>query len=887
VKLRVLFVVFAIISLASGLPVAAQTNSVIGQFTSSSQESFAGGISGDGRFVVFESKSDLATEDPRNSDGNSEIFIWDFAQRRIFQITDTKAVLKNTFGTATQDNIKIDIVNKRPVISQNGRWIAFASNATASIISPGDLLNPGSFDGNFYNTQTPLPVGAQCPAPTPTPTPTATPSPTPTPTGTPAPTPTPVSTPFYNPLSCDANMEVWLYEIPIPPNADLSSGDEVPLFNLSGGAFTRATNSKPSRFPQDGTTTRAPFIADDNHDASIDDDGSVVAFVSTRDLVPCVGNAFPSDDNDDIFTFVRGGTAICSGTTTSDPGLNQVTRTPRDIITNPVYNKNPTISADGSRVLFASTGDDPIDDPANATNFDSGSNPLASRNEEVFFSDLDPNGAPSALGIKRQVTTTTPVGAGDIINSLEYGKRMSRNGNLIAFDSRADLGGTPPGANHSSFATYLYDATANTFRQIGPRSDADSEAIGGDVPRYPSFTDYDANGAPATLMLETRLNIKPDGTMPTTESDGLNPIDNRPVQIYTYPLDDPPTTAIFSRVTKFPISNTFLAQTQPLTSDFSSRSAFNLGLTELGGGNGDLLSEVYYLYIPAVTAETTETLSFATGASDLPVLPTSSASPTPTPSPSPTATPVPTPTPSPSPTPVTPAAVQGISPGMLAILHYDAGLANIIPRTATGSLTRTFNLPMELSGVSMTINGYACGMKSVSSTSITFVVPPALPTVLTGTFLPVVINNQGTAIKGFVTIVPARPDIFSSTFGPGGRAQATNVTNRVHRTEPFTVTTIKVKGGTRVPTVLRLRITGVAGAAADNFKIRMGNETIQGTTVVLTGGVIVEPGVYTVDFLLPAGLNGDGDVPIIVDVFSGTTTFSSRLDDTAPRIRIL
>jgi hypothetical protein len=150
-----------------------------------------------------------------------------------------------------------------------------------------------------------------------------------------------------------------------------------------------------------------------------------------------------------------------------------------------------------------------------------------------------------------------------------------------------------------------------------------------------------------------------------------------------------------------------------------------------------------------------------------------------------------------------------------------------------------------------------------------------------------VINNQGTAIKGFVTIVPARPDIFSSTFGPGGRAQATNVTNRVHRTEPFTVTTIKVKGGTRVPTVLRLRITGVAGAAADNFKIRMGNETIQGTTVVLTGGVIVEPGVYTVDFLLPAGLNGDGDVPIIVDVFSGTTTFSSRLDDTAPRIRIL
>src|SRR5262245_56409010 len=74
--------------------VSAQVDSLVGQFTSSSlSSSFGGSISGNGRFVVFESRGDLATENPRNADGNLEIFLWDYAQRRIFQITDTKDLL--------------------------------------------------------------------------------------------------------------------------------------------------------------------------------------------------------------------------------------------------------------------------------------------------------------------------------------------------------------------------------------------------------------------------------------------------------------------------------------------------------------------------------------------------------------------------------------------------------------------------------------------------------------------------------------------------------------------------------------------------------------------------------------------------------------------------
>ena len=193
---------------------------------------------------------------------------------------------------------------------------------------------------------------------------------------------------------------------------------------------------------------------------------------------------------------------------------------------------------------------------------------------------------------------------------------------------------------------------------------------------------------------------------------------------------------------------------------------------------------------------------------------------------------------------------------------------------------------MSLSGVTMTIGGHTVGLKSVDSNMIEFVVPRALPNALAGTNYPVVINNNGSVIKGWVTIVPARPDIFSSVFGPGGRAQALNVVNRVHTPEPFTVTTVEVRGGDRVPSLIRLRVTGVEGTTAANFSIRIGSQTITGTAVK-SGGVLVEPGVYYVDFELPAALNGAGDQPIVVTILAGSASFSSRLDDTAPRVRIL
>ena len=841
----------AIILLFSSVSSAsAQADSVIGQVTSSTAESFAGGISGDGRFIVFESTGDLATyrgenNEINNADGNREIFLFDYAQRRIFQITNTKALLKDTTKAPTFDNVRVNIANIRPVISRlpddNGNyWIAFSSNATTSTPTSVNATNPGNFDGNAFTTGT--------------------------------------GTNTTNPLTTDGNTEMWLYRVPtVTPVADLSLGEEIPLTLLSGGPFTLITNTLPSRLPVAGTTTTTPIIADDNHDSSIDDKGAAISFTSNRDVVPCptppatatCGNASPNFDNDEIYSYVRVGGA-----------LTQISASTRGTVGNPIYNANSTITnlaAGGWRVVFLSNANNPIPGMT-------GSN--ADNNEEVFYADLTNAGALATT--RRQVTTTARTNPGDVVNVLNYGRRMSRDGRYIAFDSFADLAGEHSGANQPGFATYIFDTTAatNAFRRVLARSDADSGAFAGDTQRYPGFTDNDANGAPSTLVLSTRMNIKPDGTIPTTATEGLNNVPERPVQIYSLPLAVS-STSIFTRLTKLPNPIFFLASIQPLPSDQRKRLPFNLAQTETGTGNPDLSSEVYYSVLPEVVSQSASTFNFATGASRIPV--TASPVPTPSPTATPTATPTPSPggTPAPSPTPQQPPAVQGVSPGMLAILDYDSGLTQpVTAQTAVGSLDRRFTLPIELSGVTLTVNGAAAGLKTVSRRQVVFVVPPGLGATTAGSVYPVVINNNGVVFKGNVTVVPTRPDIFTNlpVPGPGGRARVFNATNRVLTTEPFTIRTFQLRGSRLVPTVLRIYLTGVQNVTNTLFILRIGNTVISPAT---TNATLVEPGVYTVDFTLPSTIAGAGDQPIIIGVSVNGVTYTSRLDDTAPRIFIL
>jgi hypothetical protein len=146
--------------------------------------------------------------------------------------------------------------------------------------------------------------------------------------------------------------------------------------------------------------------------------------------------------------------------------------------------------------------------------------------------------------------------------------------------------------------------------------------------------------------------------------------------------------------------------------------------------------------------------------------------------------------------------------------------------------------------------------------------------------------------KTTAVIVVTRPDVFSfnEVPGPGGRTQIYNATNRVLTREPFNVTTLRYRGGRRVPTVLRVYMTGIFGAvggANGNIDIRLGGIPIPRENISAVTAVLREPGVYSVDFTLPPGLARAGDVPVVVTITVGSVTYYGRGDDTTSFVRIL
>ena len=780
----------------------ATPDSFVAQVTSSTAgasanpfASFAGDISGNGRFVVIESNGDIATEKTatrNNADGNREIFLLDYAQRRIFQITNTTNLQKIPASPtptptptptpsasptptpvpvptpADYTNVDVEVSNNRPVLSNNGRWIVFSSNAST----------PGGFDGNANRAA----------------------------------------------LLADGNQEVFLYFIPATTTVTLSNGADAPFVDLTTGTFTQVTNTPASRLPQPGSANVAPFVADDNRDATVNDNASVVSFVSTRNFT-----GTNTDANPEVFVFIRS-----SGTTT------QVTNTTGTILA-PVFNENPSISGGGSKVAFIS----------NANISVGGSSSNADGNAEIYLANVDPS--TGATTVTRQVTKTKTDATGVTVNVLSFGNRLSRDGNFIAFESLAD----DPKADGSIklvYVTFVYDVSLDTFSQVGPRSTT------GDILHFPTFTDYDSALKPASVVFASFLNFRPDGTIPEAgkESEGLNNTSGAP-QVFLAPIPVA-STGPFTRLTNIPSGATILG-IRPFLSNLRDRMAFSLGARELGGGNPDGSSEVYY-HLSRAGTDATATISLFTGASERPVA-----------------------TPSP-----TPPAVAGLAPGMLGIIRSATALA---PSTqSANSFSESLRrppLPVELNGVSVSINNAAAGLYFVSAGQINFVVPPGLaPNTGTNTY-PLVINNNGATIRSTIQIFTGQPDLFTQTNGFGSnRAVVLNVTNPLiaGTAEPFDVTTTYVNGsGDTVtePTKLAIFLTGVHGITdKTQVTVRIGTTDLTGTAIVRITPTDL-PGMDEIDVVLPATLAGAGDVPVIVTIAGGN---ASRAADTAPMIRI-
>jgi hypothetical protein len=805
------------------------------QLTNTPNISFAnldGDMSADGRFVVFVSNGNHATQNPKNADGNREIFLADYAQRRIFQITNTKNVANPTPSPSPTPTpspspspsasptptpspvplpedltqVKIHIVNKEPMMTlapvlvggpggQRSYTIVFSSNAP----------NPGNFDGTDSAA-----------------------------------------------LSADANTEIWIYRVPAVSDVDLTLGTDLPLQDLAAGTFVQITNTPTSRAPTAGSPTQTAFFSDDNREPTITEDGRIIAFASTRNLVTAApGNA---DLNPEIFFYDLPNTTFIQGTNTTTTN-----------VANAIFQGNPTLSADGSRVSFFSNANIATTSPNNADN-----------NGEIYVGTF----SGSAMTSIRQVTRTQhPVFN---VNVLSPGRRLSRNGAFIAFESLA----TDPKANTATIGIglglFVCNIDADTFVEVAARPTTIQ-----DIGRNPIFTDYNpATLAPSSLVFASRFNLKPDGTVPAEAqaAEGMNPQISPQLFLTQVPAS---TTNTYIRITNTPQVG-LLTFPRPMASASRTRMAYNLGGVDLGGGNPDGSIEIFYHLSPIVTAVDTATLTFNTGASNMPVA---------------TATPVPSPSPSPTPTPSpSPGVALGLAPGQLSIVRSTVALATTTTTSTGGAeqslcvedptkFCRSPALPVELNGVSLAVNSHAAGLYFVGNAEkqINFVMPVSAAPGL-GTVAVNILNagaNTDTILRGFTQIVVAQPDIFTSTMDALGDAVAVNVTNpNLRLPPPFNVTSTDSSGNT-VPTVVELSLTGTRLAARTEITVTIGTTSLSGEAVVLAKSNPAMPGWDIINFTLPASLAGAGEVPIVVTFTRiGSVTTNSRPADTAPKIRI-
>jgi hypothetical protein len=851
-----LVLVFGAFSYAQGQTASATPDPFAVQLTSSPQffYSYSSDISANGRFVVFESIGNVATQNARNADGNREIFLADYAQRRIFQLTDTQNIQKPTptpsptpTPTATPTPtpgatpaptpipvppnlglVKIEISNNHPMISFEPTLVA--GKRVYTIVFSSNAPNPASFDGIETEALTADPKNGW-------------------------------------------NQEIWIYQLPATDDTfDLSMGDEItPIADLSTGAFRQITNSPPSRPLQTGDTVFPPDVIDDNREQTISDDGNTLAFISTRDLVTAVGNA---DKNPELFLCRTTG-GFATDTNTFVQGTNT-----QDLLISPKtfnrYQENPSLSFDGNVVAFVSTAD-----LAGNNNDVNGHG-----NAEVYAADFTGSGLANIRQITKTKEETTGANVGVTLNLLSPGRHLSRDGKFVTYDSRAEDPVANNGTNAAFLAMFVSDvpataATNPTPKIVGLR--APNTSILGDVVHFPTFTDYDSALSPHTLVFASALNFKADGTFPpeAEDSTGLNPVPSgsfRPNQLFSTQVPVTSTNT-FTRLTKNPVLP-FVAGIRPIVSNTRQRLTFNLQGIELGGGNSDGSSEVFYLLTPPVTSESPAALAFFTFPTDRG--PMASANPSASP----------TPTPAPSPSPGEPA---GLAPGeWSAVRSTTAALADSDKDGIGGSETdRSPILPIELNGVSVSVNGYAAGLYFVGDSpakGIHFVVPIAVSPIVST----VVVNNRGTVFRGFVQIVPSQPDIFNPpTNGPGGTAYACNITNPASSfpciVGPFKVTSAADSSGTLVPTVLELHLTGTRLALASETKISF----ITGTTTTDITPSSVGPNVKMfgedlIIFTLPASLAGMApiDYKVIVTV-TKSGTFTSRPEATAPTITII
>jgi len=495
--IRLIFALFAIISIGTARQALAQQTSIIPiTNTTNSNGAFVRGASNDGKRIVFESPNDFTGE---NKDGNNEIFVYDTDLRKIIQVTKT-GTQSSTGGTTGQTLSgrncpggcppgQATALNAVPAISGDGTRIVFASTSA-------QLTDVSNADGNA----------------------------------------------------------------------------EIYLATLPRGA-TAATIQR---------ITETDGIKDsfDNNTPTINFDGSVIAFVSTRSLFKLRGvlqfSAQNEDKNAQIYLYEVNNRKYTQITHKRiDEGIKDFEAKG--------FISNPFLSGDGKTLAFLS-----------GYNF-SGSAAVnnADLNGEIYLYKVgDP------INQMTQVTNTTEqaeVPEDGAVNVLSrFSKHLSDDGSLLVFESAGGVAPTKTGERIRD--VFLYNATTKAFTQITTQDVGQRDLS--DYNYFPSV-----NGAGTFVVFSSKLNL------PVLNDTAGNFNNSR--EIFRYEIaGSTETSPKFFLVTQTEVSTTTPDQRQilfaPFVSDGSEAIAFS--------NNGNLLAsqfnstaEVFQAVLrPAIRENSTE-----------------------------------------------------------------------------------------------------------------------------------------------------------------------------------------------------------------------------------------------------------------------------------------
>ena len=131
---------------------------------------------------------------------------------------------------------------------------------------------------------------------------------------------------------------------------------------------------------------------------------------------------------------------------------------------------------------------------------------------EVYAADFTGSGLTNI----RQITKTKAeapgtANAGSTLTLLSPGRRLSRDGKFVAYESRAEDPTANSATNTAFLASFVSDvpintSTSSTAKAVGPRAATTSQV--GDVIHFPTFTNYNGSLSPSTVVFASALNFK-------------------------------------------------------------------------------------------------------------------------------------------------------------------------------------------------------------------------------------------------------------------------------------------------------------------------------------------------------------------------------------------